>query len=140
MSMETHIEDQHLLVVRIHGLLRLRELEESQGAAAKMIREAGKVTLLILLDDFQGWEPGGDWGDVSFLIEHDNDIEKVAIVGQERWREQVLVFAGVGIRHSPVRYFNDSESARAWLADKPAPDVDVELAPSGGAGGPSRGR
>src|SRR5436309_9130511 len=93
MSMETHIEDQHLLV-RIHGLLRLRELEESQGAAAKMIREAGKVTLLILLDDFQGWEPGGDWGDMSFLIEHDNDIEKMAIVGQERWREQVLVFAG----------------------------------------------
>jgi stage II sporulation SpoAA-like protein len=123
MSMEMRVEGQHLLVVRIHGLLRVPDIEESQRAAAKLIREVGKVTLLVLLDDFQGWEPGEGWGDVSFLMEHDDDIEKMAIVGQEKWREQVLVFAGVGIRRSPVRYFNDSESARAWLADNPARDT-----------------
>ncbi len=116
MSMEVHIEGQRLLVVRIHGVLRLRELEEIQRAAAKLIGEVGKITPLILLDEFQGWEHGEEWGDVSFLIEYQDDIEKMAIVGQEKWREEVLLFAGVGIRRSPVRYFNDSESARAWLA------------------------
>jgi stage II sporulation SpoAA-like protein len=115
MSMEMRIEGQRLLVVRIRGLLRLAELEESQRGAAKMIREAGKLTALVLLDEFQGWERGVEWGDVSFLVEHDADVEKIAIVGQEEWREQVLVFAGVGIRQSPVRYFNDSDSARVWL-------------------------
>ena len=115
MSMEMHIEGQRLLVVRIHGVLRLTELEESERAAAKLIGEVGKITLLVLLDEFQGWERGVEWGDVSFLIQHDDDIEKTAIVGQEKWREEVLLFAGVGIRRSPVRYFNDSEGARAWL-------------------------
>jgi hypothetical protein len=117
------IEGQRLLVVRIRGLLRLAELEESQRAAAKMIREAGKLTALVLLDEFQGWERGVEWGDVSFLVEHDADVEKIAIVGQEKWREQVLVFAGVGIRQSPVRYFNDSASARAWLAENSASEA-----------------
>jgi hypothetical protein len=58
MSIETRIEDQRLLVVRIHGVLRRTELEESQRAAAKMIREVGKLTALVLLDEFQGWERG----------------------------------------------------------------------------------
>ena len=96
------------------------ELDECQRAAAKMIREVGEANALVLLDGFQGWEPTDDWGDVSFLAEHDSDIEKIAIVGQERWREEVLMFAGAGVRHSPVRYFNDSDSARAWLADRPS--------------------
>ena len=123
MSMETRIEDQRVLVVRIHGVLRRTELEESQRAAAKMIREVGKLTALVFLDEFQGWERGEEWGDVSFLMEHDSDVAKIAIVGPEEWREKVLVFAGVGIRRSPVRYFRDSDSARAWLTDKQVPDA-----------------
>jgi hypothetical protein len=123
MSMEMHIEGQRLLVLRINGIMRRTEFEESQRAAAKMIREIGKLTALVLLDGFQGWERTEEWGDVSFLMEHDSDVAKIAIVGPEKWREQVLVFAGVGIRRSPVRYFSDSDSARAWLTENPAPDA-----------------
>jgi stage II sporulation SpoAA-like protein len=121
MSMEMRIEGQSLLVVRIQGVLRRAELDESQRAAAKIISEAGRVSALILLDGFKGWERTGKWGDLKFLMEHDSDIEKIAIVGAERWREEVLMFAGAGLRQSPVRYFNDSAGARAWLADKPSP-------------------
>jgi hypothetical protein len=122
MSMEMRLEGQRLLVLRIRGILRRSDFEESQRAAAKMIREAGQLTALVFLDEFEGWERGDEWGDVGFLIEHDDDIGKIAIVGQEKWREQVLMFAGVGIRRSPVQYFSDSDSARAWLTAS-APDV-----------------
>jgi len=115
MSMEMRVEGQRLLVVRIHGILRQAEFDECQRAAAEVIRAVGKVAALIVLDGFEGWEHRDEWGDMSFLIEHDNDIEKIAIVGQEKWREEVLMFAGAGLRQSPVRYFNDTDSARAWL-------------------------
>jgi hypothetical protein len=115
MSMETHVEGKRLLVARIHGVLRRPELDEGQRAAAKIIRQVGKVTVLILLDGFQGWERGDQWDDMSFLFEYDEDIEKIAIVGEERWRDEVLMFTGAELRHSSVRYFNDSDSARAWL-------------------------
>ena len=120
MSIEMRAGGQRLLVVRIYGILRRAELEESQRAAAKIIREAGKVTALVLLDGFEGWERTDEWGDVSFLAEHDTDIEKIAVVGQERWRDEVLMFAGAGLRHNPVRYFNDEAGARAWLGDRPS--------------------
>jgi hypothetical protein len=64
-----------------------------------------------------------EWGDVSFLMEHDGDVSKIAIVGPEKWREQVLVFTGVAIRRSPVRYFSDSDTARVWLTDKQEPNA-----------------
>jgi hypothetical protein len=115
MSMEMRVEGQRLLVVRINGILRQAEFDECQRAAAEVIRAVGKVAALIVLDGFQGWEHRDEWGDMSFLIEHDNDIEKIAIVGQEKWREEVLMFAGAGLRQSPVRYFSDTDSARAWL-------------------------
>jgi hypothetical protein len=115
MPMEMRVEGQRLLVVRINGILRQAEFEECQRAAAEVIRAVGKVAALIVLDGFQGWEHRDEWGDMSFLFEHDNDIEKIAVVGQEKWREEVLMFTGAGLRHSSVRYFNDSDSARAWL-------------------------
>jgi hypothetical protein len=119
MSMEISAEGRGLLVVRIQGVLRRAELEECQRAAAKMIREAGKVVALILLDGFQGWQRTDKWGDVSFLVEHDAGIEKIAIAGEERWRDEVLMFAGAGLRHAAVSYFNDAAGARAWLGGGP---------------------
>jgi hypothetical protein len=120
MSVEMRVEGQRLLVARVHGIVRQAEFEEYQRAAAEMIRAVGKIAALIVLDGFEGWEPRDEWGDMRFLFEHDSDIEKIAVVGEERWREEVLMFAGAGLRQSAVRYFNDSDSARAWLADRPS--------------------
>ena len=127
MSMEICIEDQNLLIVRIGGVLHRAELATSQLAAAKIIRATGKVSALIVLDGFEGWEAKDQWGDVRFLFEHDSDIEKIAIVGEELWREEVLMFAGAGLRSTPVRYFHDSGRARAWLGE---PTVAAALASS----------
>ncbi|MEW6441194.1 MAG: STAS/SEC14 domain-containing protein [bacterium] len=116
MPVEIRKEGPRLLVVRISGVLRRAELEECQQEAGKMIEEVGKIAALLLLEGFQGWELREDWGDVSFLVEHDSDIEKIAIVGPERWRDEVLIFAGAGLWRRSMRYFNETESARSWLA------------------------
>jgi hypothetical protein len=48
---------------------------------------------------------------------HDEDIEKIAIVGDEKWRDHALAFAGAGIRKAAVKFYPSSESAQAhaWL-------------------------
>lgn len=120
MSMEIRVEGHGLLLVRINRILRRAEFDEMQRAAAKIIGEVGKVAALILLDEFQGWQRGDEWGDVSFLVEHGGDIVKIAIVGQERWRDEALMFAAADLRQGRVRYFNDADSARAWLEEPPA--------------------
>jgi len=115
MSMEMRVEGQRLLVVRIHGILRQAEFDECQRAAAEVIRAVGKVAALIVLDGFQGWEHRDEWGDMSFLIEHDNDIEKIAIVGPSEHQDDVMIFVAAPLRAGRVRYFSSESEARVWL-------------------------
>jgi hypothetical protein len=72
----------------------------------------------VILENFQGWQKGRGWDDVSFSERHDRDIERMAIVGPEQWRDLASVFAGKGLRSVAVEYFNHSELAQAkeWLS------------------------
>ena len=74
--------------------------------------------MLAFLSDFQSWEAGGAWDDVSFVRDHGRNIEKIAIVGDEYWRDLVYAFTGRGFRPTAIEYFVPSEEARAraWLA------------------------
>jgi hypothetical protein len=117
MSAEIVSNDEGILTIRITGRLAQPELAASQKAAAEILRQQGRSRLLVVADRFQGWEKGGDWGDLSGQAELDPYVEKMAIVGEQKWQDLALVFAGKGIRHVPVEYFlpADMEKARAWL-------------------------
>lgn len=78
---------------------------------------SGKVRILIQLDNFSGWEPGEQWDDVSFFFRHDQDIERIAVVGDPRWRDEMQVFLFADYRQAEARFFaeTDLEPARDWL-------------------------
>ncbi len=102
--------------VKISGTLAWNDfqgfLRESEALMAN-----GKIGILIELENFAGWEPSERWGDVSFFLKHDADIEKIAIVGDPRWREEALLFTFAGMRQAEVRFFpeDDLELAQVWL-------------------------
>jgi len=110
-------ESDNLYRIHISGVLSKTELENAQAVAAQEIKRRGKLKLLFILEHFQGWERGADWGDVTFFTMHDEDIEKIAVVGDEKWRDHALAFAGAGMRKAAVRFYPPSEiaQARAWL-------------------------
>ncbi|MGH7810818.1 MAG: STAS/SEC14 domain-containing protein, partial [Candidatus Binatia bacterium] len=58
---------------KISGELRKTEVSEIQAAALEAIRRCGKISALFLLENFRGWQRGDEWGDISFLVEHDKD-------------------------------------------------------------------
>ena len=88
-----------------------------QTAVVETIKRVGKIRILVILEDFQGQEQGADWGDITFAMEHDDDIEKIAIVGDEKWKDLVFAFTGKPFRRAAIEYFNSShlEKARAWI-------------------------
>jgi hypothetical protein len=106
----------------ISGVLSRRDLDAVEQAAADAIQRGGRIRLLVVLDGFAGWEPGMSWRDMGFYIRHGDDIERMAIVGDETWRSEALMFAGADLRKAAVEYFPSSEMARAstWLAGNPA--------------------
>jgi hypothetical protein len=119
--MPTAIENDSddLFHVRLSGLLRIAEWRQVQTVAAREIDARGTIKLLFSLEKFEGWEPGSGWGDMQFYSSHGRQIERIAIVGDERWRDQAILFAGAGLRKAAVEYFLPAQSARArtWLSE-----------------------
>ena len=100
------------------GMLQKTEFERFQAALAREIGAHGRVRLLVVLDRFEGWAPGDDWTDLSFYMTHGDSIERIAIVGDERWRSEMLMFAVADLRKAPVEFFpaNKIAEARTWLS------------------------
>ena len=107
-----------VISANITGELSNSEVRQMQTAALEAIRTCGKISALFLLQDFQGWKRAADWGDVTFLTEHDKDIAKIAVVGEDQWRDSVYAFLAKGFRQAEVEFFlpGDLEKARLWLS------------------------
>ena len=58
-----------------------------------------------------------DWGDVSFMMKQGQQIEKMAIVGDEKWRDDAFAFTAKGFRPTAIEFFSPSHlnEARIWL-------------------------
>ena len=106
-----------VISAKISGELGKSEVSQIQAAALDAIRRFGKISALFILDNFRGWKREPDWGDVTFMTEHDQEITKIAVVGEEQWRDLVFAFLAKGFRQAEVEYFlpGDLAKARAWL-------------------------
>jgi len=118
--MTAEISSMHagVLTLRVSGRLTQSELAAVQAEAARIIDTAGRIRILVLAQDFAGWEQGGTWSDFSFQVAHDDDIGRMAVVGDEQWRDLTLLFTSQGLRPFPIEYFTPDRlaEARAWLA------------------------
>ncbi|MGR9071447.1 MAG: STAS/SEC14 domain-containing protein [Gammaproteobacteria bacterium] len=118
MAFEIMNKEGETIRVGLRGTLRPAELRELQDLARDLIVNGKRPRILVIVEDFEGWETREDWGDVDFLMEYGDDIAKIAIVGDERWREEAFLFTGKGLRTTAIEFF-PSESlneAEAWLA------------------------
>ena len=106
-----------LLIVKITGKLSKPEIDASQKEAIAVIRREGRARILIVGEDFEGWEEKGNWGDLSFMMKYDPQIERIAIVGEKKWEDLVFAFTGKGMRSAQVEYFLPGQlgAARAWV-------------------------
>ena len=75
--------------------------------AREAIAREGKVRALAILEGFEGWERHDDWGDVSFMTEQGRHLEKMAIVGDVKWRDDALAFYRQRVSSDGHRIFSD---------------------------------
>lgn len=110
--------DGDTLHVQVSARLTEPELASLQQAAADIIRQRGSLRVLVQAESFAGWERGGLWNDFSFQEENDRHIRRMAIVGEPRWKDEVLLFVSKGLRQFPIEYFPPEQlaEARTWLA------------------------
>ena len=119
MSVSLRRERDNVYRLEVTGLLRERDFSEVQRTAAAEIRKSGAMRLLVVLNEFDGWEKGVDWRDLSFYVRYGDDIDRIAFVGDARWRSEALMFVGADLRKAKVAYFRPSDAERAgtWLSE-----------------------
>jgi hypothetical protein len=111
-------EHDNVFRVEIRGTLAKAEFDQCAKVLARELHHYAAIRLLFVLIQFEGWERHAGWRDLSFYVTHGDAIERIAIVGDERWRGETLMFASADLRRAPVEFFsdNDLDAARAWLA------------------------
>ena len=117
MSVTFTKESDTLFVISVQGIFTFDDLKEVEKSAREQIDRNQKVKLLVLAEDFTGWGKEGDWGDLTFMYEYDPYIEKIAVVAEGNWKDQILMFIGAGRRQAEVEFFlyDKEKDARDWL-------------------------
>lgn len=120
MSVSYQIEPDNLMVFDLSGEYGQAEHQQILSSVQTAINKLGTVKLLFRLKEFQGWEKATGWEAESGLIERDENIAGLAIVGDDKWRDQAEMFTFKGMRKAPVEYFVDGQeqAARDWLANQ----------------------
>jgi hypothetical protein len=118
MSISMQHERDNVYRLEVSGLMRKADLEQCEKELADEMRRLPQVKLLFVLKNFEGWEPHADWNDLTFYMKHGGAIERIAIVGDSKWRSEALMFAAAGLRRAPVKFFSEDDlaSARVWLS------------------------
>ena len=104
------------LEIFLTGKLVREDYENFVPAVDRLVKQHGKVRMLMVMHDFHGWTAGALWADTKFGAQHFNDIERLALVGETKWQHGMAVFCKP-FTTATVRYFDHTalDEARAWL-------------------------
>jgi hypothetical protein len=109
MPIELHRESADTYRLDISGMLRRSEYRQGEAELKTELDRVGSAKLLCVLSGFEGWEPNVDWSDLAFYVKYGDALSKIAIVGPERWRGEMLMFAAADLRKAPVEFFPEGE-------------------------------
>lgn len=106
-----------VLEIQLTGKLAKEDYEHFVPAVERLVKEHGKIRMLVEMHDFHGWTAGALWQDIKFDAGHFADIERLAIVGEKKWQHGMAVFCKP-FTAAKVRYFDRPaiDQAREWLA------------------------
>src|SRR5438094_10281632 len=102
MSVQMQYEPNDICVLGMSGILKRSEFGTEQSALARHIDTGSKPRLLVILENFEGWERGADWNDLDFLISPGGKISKIPVVAEPRCEPRALPFPGARARRAAV--------------------------------------
>jgi len=104
--------------IRLTGKLTGQDYEHFVPEVERLIKQYGKIRILMEMHDFHGWDAGALWEDIKFDLKHFRDIERLAMVGETKWQSGMATFCGP-FTSAKIRYFElgQEEQAREWIDD-----------------------
>ncbi len=113
---ELKTDTSNVLSVKLSGKLTKEDYEHFVPEVEGLIKQHGKIRILLQMDDFHGWSVGALWEDIKFDLKHFRDIERLAMVGDRKWEAGMAAFCKP-FTTAKVHYFDLAEAgkAREWV-------------------------
>lgn len=108
-----------VMEVQVKGKLTHEDYRQFTPEFERLVQQQGKIRVLFEMSQFQGWEAKALWDDIKFDLKHFKDIERLAMVGEQKWQKWMAGFCKP-FTTATIRYFehNQAGDARAWLLGK----------------------
>jgi hypothetical protein len=105
-----------VLEVLMTGKLDKEDYEHFVPSLERLIKEHGKIRILVEMHDFHGWTASALWQDIKFDARHMSDIERIAMVGEKKWQHGMSIFCKP-FTAAKIQYYDRGsiDEARAWL-------------------------
>lgn len=107
-----------VLEVLVTGKLVKGDYEQFVPEAETLLKIHDKIRMLVVLHNFRGWTAGAAWEDIKFDTKHFNDIERLVVVGEQRWQRNATEFYKP-FTTAKIRYCDaaDLAQARTWVEE-----------------------
>jgi hypothetical protein len=105
-----------VIEVRVSGKLTKEDYHRFVPEVEALVKQHGKIRVLLIMYAFQGWTAGALWEDIKFDLKHFADIERLAFVGDRKWEKGMATFCRP-FTTADVRYFDESDidAAGKWI-------------------------
>jgi len=106
----------NIVGLRVSGKLTTEDYAVIIPEIEQRMQKYDKIRLFIELHDFHGWTAGAMWEDIKFDFKHFSDVERIAVVGENKWEKGMTLFFKPFTR-AEVRYFDQNHlgEAKSWI-------------------------
>jgi universal stress protein A len=116
MIKEIPLNESHIYAFRVSGKLVEEDYKTFRPKLERILKKENPLSLLIKLEEFEGWSAKAAWQDLKLGLDHDNDFLRIAIVGASLW-QKVMAELGDLFTQTKVSYFEDESDALNWLKE-----------------------
>jgi universal stress protein A len=111
------INESHVFAFKITGKLEADDYKIFRPKLDKIFEEEGRpISLLIKLEDFQGWTAQAAWEDLKIGFKYHDDFLRIAIVGEKIWEKLISGFGDL-FTVADVEYFENESDALDWIKE-----------------------
>ncbi len=126
MFQEIPVYDDHVIAFKAVGRLTHDDYQAFLPKLEPIIEETGRVSLLLELENFHGWDLAAAVDDYRFAERFAKNFVRIAIVGEKRWERWLAVLAKP-FTEAEVRYFDRDQLSEAWdWLREPFREADTE--------------
>ena len=104
----------NVIGIRVDGLLTHADYQKVLPEMEDLIREYGAIRVFLEITGIPYATPKACMDDLEFDVAHNEDIERVAVIGNRAMHEWLAKLTALMFRDAEVEFFDSADGEKGW--------------------------